>query len=88
VNSPSGELIGQILGSYDGPVDVSYRSNQKPYLSEPAAWLFLKMLLGCVIQKDPGVESVLSKLHDLLDNMAKLCSKMLWVSTASSMKKV
>ena len=48
-------LIGQTSFTNDGPVGVSYKSNQNPYLSDPAAWLPLNMLSGFVIQKDPGV---------------------------------
>ena len=37
LNSPKGALIGQMSGVNDGPVGLSCKSNQNPYLSEPAA---------------------------------------------------
>jgi len=44
-----------MFGSKEGPVGFGLVSNQKPYLSEPAAWFPLKMLSGWVIQKLAGV---------------------------------
>jgi hypothetical protein len=55
VNSPRAVFSGQMFGSKEGPVGFGLVSNQKPYLSEPAAWFPLKMLSGWVIQKLAGV---------------------------------
>ena len=55
LNYPKGAWIGQTLAFGCIPIPPGYKSNQKEYLNEPAAWLLTKILSGWVIQKVPGV---------------------------------